>query len=131
MSRGDTNYILPYKTNIEVVTKAQMGLNHSVYVALWLKTKFDGNACAFVTLFVLDDLKCPGVTQNHEVVNLVKPWHIQAIMGSQTSVVTIYAHQITHIRITNYFANYFKIFEKCPRVTQCDELISQILLRWS
>ena len=31
MSRGDTNYILPYKTNIEVVTKAQMGLNHSVY----------------------------------------------------------------------------------------------------
>ena len=46
---------------------------------------------------------------------LVKPWHIQAIMGSQTSVVTIYAHQIPHIRITNYFAIYFKIFGKCPR----------------
>ena len=30
----DTNDILQYKTNIEVVTKADMGLNHSVYVAL-------------------------------------------------------------------------------------------------
>ena len=102
MSRGDTNYILPYKTNIEVVTKAQMGLNHSVYVALWLKTKFDGNNCAFVTLFVLDDLKCPGVTQNHELINLVKPLHIKARTGSQTSVVTIYAHTISHIWRTNY-----------------------------
>ena len=53
---GDTNYLLPYKTNMEVVTKAYMGLNHSVYVALWLKTKFDGKNCAFVTMFVLDDL---------------------------------------------------------------------------
>ena len=34
MSGGDTNYILTYKTNIGVVTNAQMGLNHSVYVAL-------------------------------------------------------------------------------------------------
>ena len=34
MSRGDTNYILPYKTNIEVGTKDQMGLNHLVYLAL-------------------------------------------------------------------------------------------------
>ena len=66
MSGGDTNYNIPYKTNFEVVTEAQMGLNHSVYVALWLKTKFDGNDCAFVILFPLDDLKCPGVTQNHE-----------------------------------------------------------------
>ena len=49
MSRGDINYILPYKTNIEVVTEAQMGLNHSVNEALWLKTKFYGNNCAFVT----------------------------------------------------------------------------------
>ena len=50
-------------------------------------------------------------------------------MGSQTSVVTINAHQITHIRITNYFAVYIKVFGKCPRVTHCDELISQILLK--
>ena len=50
------------------------------------------------------------------------------LMGSQTYLVTIYPHQITHIRITNYFAIYFKIFGKCPRVTQCDELISIILL---
>ena len=49
-------------------------------------------------------------------------------MGSQTSVVTIYAHQITHITITNYFAIYFKIFGICPRVMQSDELIYQILL---
>ena len=34
MSGGDTNYNLPCKTNIEVVTKAQMSLNHSVCVAL-------------------------------------------------------------------------------------------------
>ena len=34
MSQADTNYILLYKTNKEVVTKAQMGLNHSVYVTL-------------------------------------------------------------------------------------------------
>ena len=43
MFRVNTNYILPYKTNIEVVTKVKMGLNHPVYAALWLKTKFDGN----------------------------------------------------------------------------------------
>ena len=97
MSRGDTNYILPYKTNIEVVTKAQMGLNYSVYVALYLKTKFDGNSFAFVTLFVLADLKCPGVTQNNELINLVKPLHIKSRTGSQTSVVTIYAHTISNI----------------------------------
>ena len=52
MSQGDIFYILPYKTNIEVVTNAEMGLNHSGYVALRLKTKFTGNNCAFVILFV-------------------------------------------------------------------------------
>ena len=62
VSRGDTNYILPYNTNIKEVTKAQMGLNHSVYLALWSKTKFNGKNCSFVTLFVLDDLKCPKAT---------------------------------------------------------------------
>ena len=103
MTRGDPNYILPYKTNIEVVTKAEMGLNHSVYVALWLKTKFDGNNCAFVTLFVLDNLKCPGGTQNHELINLVKPLHIKSWTGSQTSVVSIYAHTISHIWRKNIF----------------------------
>ena len=77
MSWGDTIYILPYKTNREVVTKAQMGSNHSVYVALRLKTKCDRNNCAFVTLFLLYYLKCPGVTQNHELINLVKPLHIR------------------------------------------------------
>ena len=123
MSRVDTNYILPYKTNIEVVTKAQMGLNHSVYVALWFKTKFDGNNCAFVTLFV-----CPGVTQNHEPSNLVKPLHIKSRMGSQTSVVTIYAHTISHKRRTNYSEIVFKIFQKCPRVTQYIEQIIEIVL---
>ena len=90
MSRDDTNYILPYKTNIEVVTKAQMGLNHSVYVSILLKTKFDMIYCALLTLFVLDNLKCPGVTQNPEPINLVKTLHIRARMGSPISVVTIY-----------------------------------------
>jgi hypothetical protein len=49
-------------------------------------------------------------------------------MGSQKSVGAIYAHKITHIKITNYFAIYLKIFGKCPRVTQCDELISKNFL---
>ena len=49
-----------------------MGLNNSVCVALLLKTKCGGNNYAFVTLFVLDNLKCPEVTQNHELINLVK-----------------------------------------------------------
>ena len=66
MSWGDTNYILTHKTNIDVVTKSQMAFNHSAYLAIWLKTMFDGNKCAFVTLFLLYDLKCPGVTQNHK-----------------------------------------------------------------
>ena len=131
MSRGDAIYILPYETHIEVVTNAQMGLNHSVYVVLWLKTKFDGHIWGFVTFFLLDNLKCPGVTQNHEIINWVKPCHILAIIGSEMSVVAIYAHKISHIRITNCFAISFKVFWKCPRVTQCDELISQILLSWS
>ena len=42
LSAGSANnravWILPYKTNIKVGTQAQMGLNHSVYVASWLKT---------------------------------------------------------------------------------------------
>ena len=79
MSRCDTNYILLYKTNIEVVTKAHMGLNHSVYVALCL------------------NLKCPGVTQNYELINLVKNLHTKARTGSQMYVVTVYAHTISHI----------------------------------
>ena len=74
-----------------------MGLNSLVHVALGLKTKFNGNNCAFVTLFVLDDLKCPGGTQNHELINLVKPLHIKARTGSQKFVVTIYGHTISHI----------------------------------
>ena len=110
MSWGDTNYILPYKTNIEVVTKYHLDLNHSVYVALWLKTKFDGNHCAFVTLFVLHNLKCPGVTQNHELINLMKPLHIMSRTGSQMSVVTIYAHTISHIWRTNYSGIFFLRF---------------------
>ena len=97
MSRGDSNYILPYKTIIELVTNAQLGLSHSVYVALRLKTKFDGNNCAFITLFVLDTLKCPGVTQKYELINLEKPLHIKSRTGSQTSVVKIYVHTISHI----------------------------------
>ena len=59
--------------------------------------KFDGNNFAFVTLCVADDLKCPRVTQNHELINLVKPLHIKSRTGFQTSVVTIYAHTISHI----------------------------------
>ena len=78
MSWGDTNYILLYETNIKVVTIAQVGLNHPVYAALLLKTKFEWNNCAFVTLFVLNNRKCPGVTQNHELINLVKPLHVKA-----------------------------------------------------
>ena len=61
------------------------------------KTKFDGNNCATVTLFVLDDLKCPGVTQNYELINLVNNLHTKARTGSQMSVVTLYAHTISHI----------------------------------
>ena len=41
MSRVDTNYLLQYKTNSKEGTKAHIGLNQSVYVVLWLKTKFD------------------------------------------------------------------------------------------
>ena len=83
MYLGDTNQMLPYKTNTEEVTKAQRGFNHLVYVALWLKTMFDGNN---------HTLNVPGMTQNHELINLVKPLHIRARTGSQKSVVTIYAH---------------------------------------
>ena len=50
---------------------------------------FDWNSYAFVILFVLDDLKCPGVMQNHELINLVKPLHIKSRTCSQTLVVTI------------------------------------------
>ena len=32
MSRGDTNYLLPYKTNRKAGTKAQMGLKPSGYL---------------------------------------------------------------------------------------------------
>ena len=67
-----------------------MGLNHSVYVSILLKTKFDMIYCALLILFVLDNVKCPGVTLNHELINLVKTLHIRARMGSQMSVVTIY-----------------------------------------
>ena len=77
---------------------------------LLLKTKFDGNLCVFVTFSVMDNLKCPGVTQNHEIINWVKPCHILAIIGSEMSVVAIYAHKISHIRITNCFAISFKVF---------------------
>ena len=65
---------------------------------------------ALYFFFVLDDLKCPGVTQNNKIINLVKPFHIPARTGSQISVVTIYAHKISHIRKTNYSAISFKIF---------------------
>ena len=67
MSWGYTNYLSPYKTNSKACTKAQMGLNRSGYLVLSLKTKFDVNSCGFVTFFVLDNLKCTGVTQNHEI----------------------------------------------------------------
>ena len=46
----------------------------------------------------MDNLKCPGVTKNHEVIHLVKSLHINAGKISQMSVVTIYAHTITHIK---------------------------------
>ena len=70
MFQGDTNHLLPYKTNNKVGNKAQMGLNHSVYIMLWLTTKFDVNKCGFVTFSVLDDLKC------HNVTHLMKSCHI-------------------------------------------------------
>ena len=83
MFRGDTNYLLPYKTNSKAGTEAHIGLNHSVYAVLWLKINFYVNSCHFITFFfVLDNLKCPGVTQNHEIINLVKPCHIEARTGS-------------------------------------------------
>ena len=41
--------------------------------------------------------KCPGVTQNYELINLVKPLDSKARTRSQTSVVTIYARTISHI----------------------------------
>ena len=59
MSKDDTNYILPYKTNKEVVTKAKMCLNCSVYAAIRLKTKFDENICNFLSV---GRPKCPGFT---------------------------------------------------------------------
>ena len=131
MSQGDTNYILPYKTNIEVVTKAQLGLIYSVYVTWRLKTKFDGNNFAVVTLFVLDNLICSGVTQNHELIKLVKPSHIKARTGSQTSVVTIYAHTMSHILKKTILEYFLMIFRKCPRVTQYNEQITEIVLSQS
>ena len=75
-----------------------------------MKTKFNGNYCAFVTLIVLDDLKWPGVTQNQELINLVKPLHIKAKTGSQMSVVTIYAHTIIHIWRKTILEYFFKDF---------------------
>ena len=77
------------------------------------------------------DLKCPPLIKSHEVINLVKPWHIQAIMGSQMSVVTIYALKITQIVITNNFEINFKIFWKWARLTQNDELIFKSVQGWS
>ena len=41
------------------------------------------------------------VTKDHEVINLLKPQHIQARKVSQISVVTIDANKISHSRIPN------------------------------
>ena len=41
----------------------------------------------------MDDFKCPGLTQNHEIINFVKPCHFQARTGSSMSVVTKYAQE--------------------------------------
>ena len=54
----------------------------------------------------MDNLKCQGVTKNHEVIHLVKSLHVNAGKISQMSVLTIYAHTITHIKKNN-FAIYF------------------------
>ena len=89
MSWVDTNYLSSNKTNGMPVTEAKTCLNYWVPVVLWLETKFDGNHFGYVTFFVMDNLKCPGVTRNHEVISLGKHWHIQARPGSQMSVVTI------------------------------------------
>ena len=93
-----------------------------------MKNKFDGNNCASVTIFVLEDPKCPGVMQNYNLFYLVKPLHIQFRIGSQTPVVTIYANTISNIWRTNYSGIVFNIFQTCSRVAQYNEQIIEIVI---
>ena len=47
----------------------------------------------------------------------MKPLHIKARTGSQMSVMTIYAHTISHVWRTNYSETVFKDF---PKIFQGD-----------